>query len=221
MDGWNSINVQHSPNLGLDSEYSTSLGPGENYNQFRIPITSQHSSYALQVPSHISYEVSPDPISHFQNIPGPWVPPGLADIPKHLDRRPRQSRSSNLWTRYSEPNTSFSQYRAKAGSELESDITGPYPSDSGYGTRSQATTSILSSDSVDQRQECSSITGHINGLNFYSEDASQVYPQPGKQAHAQRNEQRPDPAQSQSANLQCHYADCGTIVKCQSEMTYA
>ncbi len=221
MDGWSSINVHRSPNLGLDSEYSNSLRPGESFNHFRGSLPSQHSSYTLQVPSHMPHEVSPDSISRFQTIPGPWVPRGIADVPNYSNRRPKQSRSSNARTRHSEPNNSFTQYRANAGSEVGSDITGPYPSDSGYGTRSQAATSILSSDPVDHNQECSSITGHINGLNFLSEDPFQVYPQPDKNARAQGNEQRPDPDQSHKANLHCTYAGCETIVKCQSELTYA
>lgn len=221
MDGWNSINVPRSPNLGLDSDFSISSGPGANNNNFRISVPSQPASYTLQVSPHLPYEVSPDPISRFQNYEGPWVPSGIADVPNHPDRLPRQSRSSNLRTRYSEPNTSFGQYQTKAGSELESDTTGPYPSDSGYGTRSQAATSILSSDPMDHNQECSSITGPIDSLNFYSEDRFQVYSQPDKQARAQTTEHRPDPDQSQSANLQCHYPDCGAILKCKSELKYA
>lgn len=222
MEGWHSINGHRSPNLALDGDYPASLGPGQSYDSFLGSVPAQPSSYTVQVPSNIPYEGSPDPISRFQNYPGPWVPQGIADIPSYIDRRPKQSRSSNLRTRYSEPNTSsFNQYQAKAGSELESDITGPYPSDSGYGTRSQATTSILSSDPREHNQECSSITDHIDSLNFYSEDTFQAYPQPDNQARGQRNEHRLDPDQSQNANLKCSYADCGMTVKCQSEMTYA
>ena len=220
MDGWSSINVPRSPNLRIDGDFSTSPGAGENYNTFRFTVPSQPSSYTLQVPSHMPYEVSQDPISRFQNQSGPWVPRGIADIPTHTDSLPRQSRSSNLWMRYSEPNTSFSQYQTKAGSELESDITGPYPSDSGYGTRSPATTSILSCDPVDHNQECSSITGPIDGLNFYPEDRSQVYAQPDKQRRAQETEHRSDRDLAQSASHRCHYVGCGAIVKCPSELRY-
>lgn len=220
FDGWST--VPRSPNLGLDTVFSTSPGPGENYNHFRPSGPFKPCSpYTLQVPPHMPYEVSPDPIRRFQNIPGPWVPEGIADLPTHPDTRSGQSRSSGLRTRYSEPNTSFSQYQTKPASELESDITGPYPSDSGYGTRSQATNSILSSDPVDPNQECSSITGQIGGLDCYSEEAIQVYSQPNQQTLAPRTERRPDRNLSQTSSLQCHYADCGAIVKCQSELKYA
>ena len=230
LDGWSSVNVLRSPNLALDGHFSSFGGRGENYSHFRGPAPSQPSSYTLQVPSHMPHEVSPDPISRFQNYPGPWVPRGIADLPTYPERVPRQTRSSDPRTRYSEPNTAFSQYQTKAGSELESDITGPYPSDSGYGTRSQATASILSSDPVDHDQdggpcarfqECPSITDPIDSLNFCSEDPFQVYAQPDPRTRAQSTEHRSDPAQSQTAILQCHYEGCSVVVKCPSEMKYA
>ena len=168
----------------------------------------------------MQYEISPDPISRFQNIPGPWVPKGIADIPEHLVSLPRQSSSATASARYNEPNPLFSRYRTKTGSDRDSDITGPYPSDSGYGTRSQATTSILSSDLMDHSQECSSLSGQIDSLDFYPKTPIQVFSHSNSQVRAQRLVHPSGPEQCQSTNLHCPYPDCRATVKCQSELKY-
>jgi len=219
LDGWNSMSGPNSPSSGLDSILPPTSGVGERSTNLRVSALSHPSSHPLQMPFNISNEISPDPIMRFYNDPGPWAPRGIADIPTQPVALPRHSRPFNLQTRYNEPNMSFSQYQTTAGSELESNTTGAYPSDSGYGTRSQATTSILSSDPVDLNQDCSSISGHIGNLQLYPGSASHGYSHPDSQASAQQIEYQPDTEQCQSASLRC--LECGVIVKCQSEMKYA
>ncbi|KAI9879467.1 MAG: hypothetical protein M1830_008426 [Pleopsidium flavum] len=141
LDVWNGMSEPNSPNLGLDNILPPASGVDERSTNVRVSTLSHPSSHTLQMPSNSPNEISPDPLSRFYNETGPWTPKGIADINNQPVALPRHPRPLGLPMRYNEPNFPFSQYQTTAGSELESSTTGPYPSDSGYGTRSQATTS--------------------------------------------------------------------------------
>lgn len=192
-------------------------GIGGRGTTLRVSSLSQPSSHTLQVPSSMPMEKSPDPLERFWNEQGPWAPQGIADIPTQPDVLPRHSRPLNLRTRYNQPDGSFRQYRTTPISELESNTTGAYPSDSGYGTRSQATRSIFSSDPADRNQDCPSISGHMDNLGIFAADAPHPYP---RLDNHQQLEHQPDTEHGHGASLQCHYDGCGTFVKCQSDLKY-
>ncbi len=160
MDGWNSVNGRPSSISASDSILHSGARLGDDYSDFFISPLGQPSSRALQTTSQ--HDLSPNPLRRFeQQAAGPWFPPGIVDVSNsQAAALPKHSNSFNLRTGYNGHNASFVQYQNKASSELESDVTGQH--DSGYGTRSQATASILSSDVIDHNQERTNVSGRID-----------------------------------------------------------
>ncbi|KAI9713328.1 MAG: hypothetical protein M1812_006687 [Candelaria pacifica] len=209
-------NIHSSPGMIFDSLFPSSPGSGEVPSNVR-PLSMSASSPHFPLQSVPQGNLPVNPLQRFYHESnGPWnqhMIPGLISEPY-----PRPPNPNNL-TRMDDPNLSFSRHRSTARSEIESNATGVILSDpdSGYGTKSLATASVLSADPAEYHQECPSITGHVNNLQiFHGEGQATPHYLPSNDMDYQHQDdsfEDPDPA---AANLlQCPY--CPVTLKCHSE----
>ena len=195
----------------------SNFGRQDRAAQARIPAPSDTFSRDMQIPSLASSDANP--LVRFYNDPGPWSSQRIEGFAP----APMGSRNSVWNERISKSNVPFQRYRDLARSEVESSFTGRHPSDSGYGTRSYTTKSVLSADPVDQSQESRSLASQLDYMQMCPEHSSQEYI-----ASDPRNLQLPafgtqdDVPGPQSAalgllSLRCAWDGCNTTSKNQSE----
>lgn len=152
----------------------------------RMTGTIRGPSQPSPMSSSMPTEVSTNPLVRFYtDSEGPWNPQQIRR--QSSDVHTRTGESSSLGPLQG-PNFAFNQYRSHPRSELESNATGTLQTDSGYGTKSQATASVLSAEDVDYTLDCPSISSQVGNLQLYSEPngppqkyitmESQQYPHP-------------------------------------------
>ncbi|KAI9702111.1 MAG: hypothetical protein M1836_001455 [Candelina mexicana] len=161
-----------------------------------------------------------DPIQRFyHDSNGPWNQHMISGLTAEPYQRPPDP---NALTRMDRPNLSFKEHRSRARSEIDSNVTGHILTDpdSGYASKSLATGSVLSADPAEYNQDCTSITGHVNGLQlFHGEGEGTPHYLPSNDIHYQRQDngfEEPDPAATDLH--QCPY--CLATLKCHSERKY-
>lgn len=214
---WNS-NMQSSPGLWLDGILQSSSGLPDRFNHYEAQSFSPSGPQTLPSTYGPSYEVSPDPISRFRDIEGPWVPRGIVEVPQGEMQLPKDYGSILTQAGYRHHSSSFDRYQTKTTSEFESDVTGPYPSDSGYGTKSQATASILSTEQVDHGCEEASLSGRMDDFSLSVATSVPAYSQADGQRVTRQTDFQANHAPRQGASLQCPFPECGNVLHCQSEL---
>ncbi|KAI9819500.1 MAG: hypothetical protein M1827_006948 [Pycnora praestabilis] len=214
MDGWSNRNPPSSPG-SLDSLFPPSPVNGEGTMNLKMagPIRGPPlpSPISLSVPT----EMSTNPLMRFYtDSEGPWNPQQIRRQSNDVHTRTGES---SPYGPLQGPNIAFNGYRNHPRSELESNATGTFQTDSGYGTKSQATASVLSTEDVDYTFDCPNISSQVGNLQLYSESngppqkyvtlESQQYPRPIGYLDVQ--------GPPRAALLVC--PECLATTRCQSE----
>jgi hypothetical protein len=220
LDAFNTLNVTLSSGVG---DHLLQPSPAVQ-ERLRYSATDSIGTFLqdVQLPAMRQPDLDQNPMSRFQNDPGPWTPQRIGgDISEH----PQAPRYQSSYGPNYFPVTVPSQYREPPRSELGSSTTGRNLVDSGYGSRSLATKSVRSAEPMDQSQSCQSLIGDVNEMQVYSDE-----PFP---SHLQANSlgltngvaysyplPATEPAESPSAPLICTYPDCDKESKNLSEYRY-
>lgn len=222
LDAFNTLNVTFSSGIG---DHLLQPSPAVQ-ERLRYPGTTSSLGAFLQdvqLPAMRQPDLDQNPMSRFQNDPGPWTPQRIGgDVAQHPQApRYQGSYGSNYF-----PATVPSQYREPPRSELGSSTTGRNLVDSGYGSRSLATKSVRSAEPMDQSQSCQSLIEDVNDMR--------VYPDETFTSHIQGNDlgltnevsypyplPATEPAESPPVPLICTHPDCGNESKNLSEYKYA
>lgn len=187
--------------------------------QERFLSSSHHPGRLEAIPISIlesrTGDLESDPLVRFWHEDGPWYPQGLGVgqppvLPQHVISHERSRRSQPSHGRYGDP----------AGAALEGRLLSRQLSDSGYGTQSHVTSSVLSTDHHDQVQENQSLARDIDRTHGRLENVPRDY------LHETAEEAQSlaiDDCSIDSRELGplipllCDHPDCGVTLRNQSE----
>ena len=176
------------------SSYLRSLGGIENFPQ------------ESQLPSMRQSDI--DPLTRFYQESGPWNPQQIVGDINHQYMSPRYPGSYDIGRVRNLP----SHYHESSRSDVGSSIAGRYPHDSGYGSKSQATKSVMSAEPIEQSQSFQSLPGEILETPSYPEggfpgvmDFAPGAPYPLSISHD-------NPEEPSSMSYVCPYPECKKLV---------
>ena len=155
------------------------------------------------------------PLVRFWHDDGPWYPQGLGvgqppTLSQHVISHERSKKLCPSHGRYGDP----------AGTALEGRLLGRQVSDSGYGTQSHVTGSVLSREWNDQIQESQSLASDPDRTHGQLENVPRDYLHEGPEEaqslaidDCSNSSREPGPL----IPLLCDHPDCGATLKNQSE----
>ncbi|MCJ1226934.1 hypothetical protein MMC12_003589 [Toensbergia leucococca] len=217
LDQWNSTNVKLPQGIGLDHLLQL---PSDIQERYPRPVAATNlTSFPqdVQTASTKPIELESNPLIRFWNDPGPWTSQRIAG---DLIQPAMGMKYASAPDRTYRPCVSLGPYRESARSDVDSSVTERHLSDSGYGTRSRTTRSVLSADLVDHSQGCRSLVGEVSEMQLYPEESTQAYVPPNPQefhykSYGVASEVPQDSPRALS--LVCTYPNCNTTSRNHSE----
>ena len=175
----------------------------------------------LLEPRSSNFEPS-DPLLRFWRDDGPWNPQGVGGggighfpiLPQHTTSNERGERRPG-------------SYRERVDSSSEPRPPLRNPSDSGYGSQSQFTQSVISPDLPDHSQESHSIAGDAERLQLRTDSISHGYVYRASESthsisydNCSNDSSDPLPGTGPGISITCDLPQCGAISKNPSENRY-
>ena len=222
LDSW-----QRSSNPSRENVVSSHLSQSMSGFQERSLSGSANLdaiSRDILVPSTKPSELESDPLVRFWHEPGPWNPQRIGGAVDQAHPAPEYAPSQDRINRPHASNASFGAYPEQTRSEMGSQITGRHMSDSGYGTRSYVTKSVLSADHLDQSQESQSLVGEVDGMQLQPQSSPQDYFRGASHEVPTLGYGNWDHALHDTptlSTLTCDSPDCNFVSRNQSEHKYA
>ena len=218
LESWQRSPIHASPRGGSDNLLHYASGYPDKAVDPRISESLEGFPQDVPLSTPKAIDMHTDPLLRFwSDRDGPWTAQrvGVNSYPTPVISR--QGISSEP-CKPSRP--SFDLYRDPARSEVESHATERYMSDSGYGTRSCVTKSVLSADHLGHNPDCQGLATDVDGMEIYTEAAPRELL--SRDTHdlesftsATQNSVIREP--TTVVSLKCQYSSCNHVSKTQSE----